>query len=109
MSEISETVEGWGLVEAINALKADLAEANAAPETAAKFPITGVTVEMKVVATRNKGGKVGFKVPFIQTGLEGEVRLGNEATTTITLQLGTPVDASGTPISVRHNSDTLIR
>jgi len=104
-----DTDLGWGLDDAIEALKADLMRASRSPGDDLRFPITSVTIDLKVVATRNKSGKAGFKVPFINTELGGEVGRKDETVSTITIQLGSPVDAAGSQVSVGDATDQLKR
>ncbi|SBT37408.1 trypco2 family protein [Micromonospora auratinigra] len=106
---MADEVEGWGLEQALEALRADLTRAGAASGDDMKFPITSVTVELKVVASRNKSGKAGFKVPFIETQLGGEVGRRDEATSTLTLVLGSPVDAAGNQVRIGEAADRLKR
>lgn len=56
-----EDNQGWGLADAIEALKADLAAAAVTRTSYPKFPVTSATVELKVVATRSKTGKPGSR------------------------------------------------
>ncbi|GGO27458.1 trypco2 family protein [Micromonospora parathelypteridis] len=104
-----EDNQGWGLADAIEALKADLAAAAVTRTSYPKFPVTSATVELKVVATRSKTGKAGFKVPFIHTELGGELGHTNEVLSTITVQLGAPVDAVGKQVSISDSADELKR
>ncbi|GAA4459758.1 trypco2 family protein [Phytohabitans houttuyneae] len=100
---------GWGLADAIEALKADLAAAAASGSGFPTFPVTSATIELKVVATRSKSGKAGFKVPFVNAELGGEVGRQDEAVSTIILELGAPVDAHGNQVSVTDTADQLKR
>ena len=104
-----EDAQGWGLAEAIEALKADLAAAARTRTEFPKFPVTSATIELKVVATRSKTGKAGFKVPFIHTELGGELGRKDETLSTITVQLGAPVDDQGNQVSVSDSADHLKR
>ncbi|MEE6262756.1 trypco2 family protein [Plantactinospora sonchi] len=106
---IDDDAQGWGLAEAIEALKADLAAAAVTRTSYPKFPVTSATIELKVVATRTKTGKAGFKVPFVQTELGGELSHNNEVVSTVTVQLGAPVDAQGNQVSISDSADQLKR
>jgi len=107
--EEDEDTQGWGLADAIEALKADLARAALSPTSYPKFPVTSTTIELKVVATRSKTGKAGFKVPFIHAELGGELGHKDEVVSTITLHLGAPVDAHGEQVSISDSADQLKR
>lgn len=96
---------GVGLADALEALRADLARAR---EMAAgadlQLPIDGVTVEIKAVVTSDRRGRVGFRVPFVNAEVGGEAGMGSERIQTLTLELGTPVDAEGRPVKVSARS-----
>ncbi|MBO3089487.1 hypothetical protein J4038_14505 [Cellulomonas sp. zg-ZUI40] len=53
-----------------------------------------MTVELKVVAAKEAGGKAGFKVPFVDVELGGSGSRSSELTSTITVVFGSPVDYS---------------
>lgn len=93
--------EGIGLSEALEVLRAELAEAR---EKAAghdvQFPIESLTVELKVGITRSVDGKAGFKVPLLGAELGASGQASREGTQTVTLVLGPPVDREGRPVKV---------
>jgi Trypsin-co-occurring domain 2 len=97
---------GVGLSDALEALRAEfeLARAKAA-ESDVQFPVESVTVELKVVATKEAGGKAGFRVPVIAAEVGGSGSRSSELTQTITVVLGGPVDREGTPQPVASRSD----
>ena len=100
-----ENVEGVGLAETLEALRAELAAAQAAAGGAdVQFPIETLTVELKVGITKKAGGKFGFSVPFFGAGIGGEAGYDRETLQTVTLVLGGPVDAEGIPIKVARTS-----
>lgn len=69
-----------------------------------QFPVQDVIVELTVVATENVDGKAGFTVPFIGVELGGSAGHGREATQTVTVRFGAPVDRAGNPIRVAQSS-----
>jgi hypothetical protein len=94
-------LEGLGLAEAIVRLRADLLEAReAGADAEIQLPVESLTVELKVVATKGADGKAGFKVPIINAELGGGANWKNEATQTVTVRFGGPVDQSGNPVKV---------
>jgi hypothetical protein len=102
---MQEHVDGVGLAEALEALRAELATAHAAAGGAdVQFPIETLTVELKVGVTKKAGGKFGFSVPFVGVGIGGEAGYDRETLQTVTLVLGGPVDAAGIPIKVARAS-----
>lgn len=94
-----------GLAEAVAALRADLIEAQlAGADAEVQLPIGSVTVELSVTAGWTAGGKAGFKVPFVEAGVEG-ARKGDTGHK-VTITFGPPVDAGGTPIRIAGASAT---
>ncbi len=102
-------LEGIGLDEALEALRAELASARlkAAGEDL-QFPIESLTIELRVGVTRSKAGKAGFHVPLLEAQLGGSVGLDRQALQTVTLVLGAPVDQSGNSLKVASASNELI-
>jgi Trypsin-co-occurring domain 2 len=99
-------VYGPGLDETLEALRADLANARAkAAASDVQFPIESLTIELKVGVTRNKAGKVGFRVPVIDAELGGSVGVDRETLQTVTVTLGPPIDRDGRPIKVGSSTD----
>lgn len=97
---------GIGLAAAVEQLRADLLSARAAGENSdIRLPVQSVTVELKVVASREAGGKAGFKVPFVDVELGGSGTLSSERTSTVTVTFGPPVDRDGQAIKVAQTSD----
>lgn len=106
MSSAGE-VEGVGLREAIESIRADLLAARESGEGSdIRMPVTSVTVELKVVATTTGGGKAGFKVPFLPVELGAEAFRSSQDTSTVTVVLGPPVDRHGAPVKVAGTSTT---
>jgi Trypsin-co-occurring domain 2 len=94
-----------GLDEALAALRADLAAAQAeAAGSDLQFPVQSVTVELTVAVTKSVDGKAGFRVPVL--GAELGTSGGREAASTqkLTVTLGPPVDAWGRPVTVTQVS-----
>jgi hypothetical protein len=101
-------VDGLGLAEAIARLRADLLEARQAGASAEiQLPVESLTVELKVVATKGVDGKVGFKVPIINAELGAGANWKNEATQTVTVRFGGPVDRDGNPVKVAGRMNQL--
>lgn len=105
--DMSSAEVGIGLAEAIEQIRVDLLAARVAGEDAAiRLPVESVTVELKVVASKEGGGKAGFKVPFVDLELGGSVTVSSERTSTVTVVFGSPVDRDGSPVKVAQSSDT---
>lgn len=61
----AQDVQGVGLADAVQAIRADLEAAQVAGQGAdLRFPVQKVTIVLQVVATRSGEGRVGFRVPF---------------------------------------------
>ena len=104
------SVDGVGLAEAIERIRTGLLEARSKGEDAdIRFPVESVTVELKVVASKEAGGKARFKVPFVEVELGGSGTLSSERIHTVTVTFGAPVDRDGRPVKVAHGSDELKR
>jgi hypothetical protein len=94
-------VEGVGLAQALESIRADLLSARASGEDAdVRLPVQSVTVVLQVVATVDFEGKAGFKVPVVNVELGASGGRSWEKTSTITVVLGPPVDRSGVPVKV---------
>lgn len=106
MSEASE--HGIGLADAIRMLRNDVlaARASAAGSTV-HFPVTAMTLELKVAATRSADGKAGFSIPFVNVELGGSAGWQRETMQTVTVTFGSPVDDAGNPVQVSASSDEL--
>jgi hypothetical protein len=99
-------IDSMGLGDALDLLRAEVAEArDRARQADVGFPIQSLAVEFRVGLTRMAGGRVGFKVPFLELGGEGSVV--KETVHTVTIVLGEPVDASGHPVRVTDAGDEL--
>jgi Trypsin-co-occurring domain 2 len=106
MSSRRHVVDGVELDVVLEELRSQLADAAAAAaRSGVRFPVQSVTVELKAGLTTTKEGKAGFKVPFVGAELGGSAGREREALQTITLVLGAPVDATGTPVMVTEASD----
>jgi len=99
---------GIGLADAIEMLRGELLRARtAAAGSEIQFPVTMMTVELQVVATRSADGKAGFTVPIVNIGLGGSVGLQHETMQTVTVAFGSPVDHEGNPVKLAASSDEL--
>lgn len=97
----ADEVAGIGLAEAIASVRAGLLAARqAGADAEIQLPVVSLIVELKVVATKGVDGKAGFKVPIIKAELGGGANWKNEATQTVTVQFGEPVDRAGNPVKV---------
>jgi hypothetical protein len=94
------------LAEAIASVRADLLAARqAGADAGIQLPVQALTVELTVVATKGADGKAGFKVPLINAELGGGASWRNEATQTVTVTFGEPVDRNGNPVKVASASN----
>jgi hypothetical protein len=99
---------GVGLADAVEMLRAELLEAQEkASQSKIQFPIRSLTFELKVVATRSANGKAGFRVPFVNAELGAATQAQREATQTVTVEFGSPVNERGEPINVAAISNQL--
>jgi hypothetical protein len=97
---------GIGLDVAIEQIRADLLRARSAGEGAdVRLPVQSVTVQLQVVASKEAGGKAGFKVPFVQLEAGGSGSVSSQRTSTVTVVFGEPVDRHGNPVKVSEGSD----
>src|SRR3954469_23718270 len=97
---------GLALAEAIEAIRDDLVAARAAGAGQdIQLPVESLTVELHVTATRTRGGKAGFRVPFVGAELGGGAGSTRESVQTVTVTFGEPVDRSGNPVKVAQGSD----
>lgn len=88
-----------GLSEAVDALRAELAAAvERGRGSDIQFPVTGVSLEFHVGVKKAADGKGGVKFWVLELG--GGASYAHESIQKVTVTLGTPVDASGTPIKV---------
>jgi hypothetical protein len=99
---VAET-DGIGLADALEVLRQELVDARAkAVGSGLQFPIKTLTVELKVIATKSREGKAGFKVPVIDAQLGGSAGVGHESVQTVTVIFGSPVDDNGRPVKLRR-------
>jgi Trypsin-co-occurring domain 2 len=95
-------MEKIGLVEAIDALRSELAAAvKKVQEQEIQFPIGSVQLEFQVGVTWDAEAKAGAKFWVLELGTSGSYA--NESVQKVTLNLEAPVDAEGQPVKVtRH-------
>jgi hypothetical protein len=107
MTNGSSMVEdGVPLADAVKILRAELLEARREGASAEiQFPIESLTLELKVVATRNADGKAGFRVPIINAELSASGGLKREETQTVTVKFASPIDANGRPAPIARLSE----
>lgn len=92
--------------EAIEAIRTDLLAARTSGEGAdIRFPVAKVTVQLQVVATREAGGKAGFRVPFVNAEVGASGSVSAERTSTVTVEFGSPVDRAGLPVKIAGAGD----
>lgn len=70
-----------------------------------QFPVESMTVELKMAATRSSDGKAGFSIPVVNVELGGSTGKQHEATQTVTIVFGPPIDSEGNPLKVAAASD----
>jgi hypothetical protein len=88
-----------GLVETIDALRAELAASiELARDTDVQFPVAGVQLEFHVGVKREADGKAGVRFWVVELGGGGSYA--RESIQTVTVTLGAPVDRSGAPVKV---------
>ncbi|MEU9842486.1 trypco2 family protein [Actinomadura sp. NPDC048032] len=105
-AEAAEPIDSMGLADALDLLRTEVAAAQQrAAGAGVRFPIQSLTVEFKVGLTRRAGGRAGFKVPFLEAGGDGSIA--KETVHTVTVVLGAPADASGRPVRVTGQGNTL--
>lgn len=105
MAEDESRVPGIGLVDAIEALRADLiAVMEKGAGKPIQFPVEKMTVELDVVATKSLDGKAGFKVPIVGVELGGGGGWSREHTQKVTVEFGSPVDQDGIPVKVARRT-----
>ena len=95
-----------GLAEAMEALRAELAQAAADGATAGfQFPVAGVQLEFHVGVKKTAEGKAGVKFYVVELG--GSGGYAREEIQTVTVTLGAPVDHHGEPVKVYRGSDQM--
>jgi hypothetical protein len=100
--------QGIGLADAIEMLRTEVLRSSAAAKgSGVQFPVSSITVELKVAATRSADGKAGFCVPFVNVELGGSTGWQRETMQTVTVTFGSPVDDEGNPVKVSQSSDEL--
>jgi hypothetical protein len=106
MTDSSE--HGIGLAAAIKMLRDDVLTARtSAAGSGVYFPVTAITLELKVAATRSADGKAGFSIPFVNVELGGSASWQRDTMQTVTVTFGSPVDKFGDPVRVSEASDEL--
>jgi hypothetical protein len=96
-------VEKIGLVETIDALRAELAEAVAKGNDAEfQFPVAGIQLEFNVTVTRDTTVEGGIKLWVVSVG--GGASAGNATTHKVVVNLEPPVDQAGRSIQVHSRS-----
>jgi hypothetical protein len=101
--------DGIELADAIKALRAELLTARAdGARDDIQLPVTSLTLELKVVATRAADGAVGFHVPIINAKAGGSAKWEREDTQTVTIVFGAPLDSDGRPALIAHPSDEML-
>jgi hypothetical protein len=98
-----------GLSDAIELLRDELLRAHAAgAESDIQLPVESMTVQLQVAATRTRGGKAGFSVPIVNVELGGSVGWQRDATQTVTVVFGGPVDPAGNPVKVAKDGNQVM-
>jgi hypothetical protein len=103
---MTEKDDGFGLAEAISVLRAELLKAHdAGTQADIQLPITSMTVELTVTATRSKGGTFGFRVPVIDLEVGADVGRERGVNQSVTVVFAPPVGRDGTPYVVDRPGD----
>ncbi|MCP2321887.1 hypothetical protein HDA40_000394 [Hamadaea flava] len=88
-----------GLVDVVQALRAELARASAeAVDAPVQFPVGQVTLEFQVGVTRSAEARGGVRFWVVELG--GQAGVASESVQKVTIVLEPPVDADGLPIKV---------
>jgi hypothetical protein len=96
-------VDRIGLVEAIERVRAELAEAVEKGKGAdILFPVGSIQLEFNVVVSRDVEAKAGLQ--FWVVSLGGGVTEGEQVTHKVVLNLEPPVNADGVPLQVTRSS-----
>jgi hypothetical protein len=97
-------VERVTLVDALDGLRAELAEAVAnAQDHDILFPVDGVEIEFQVGLTRSGEGKAGLRFWVVELG--GSLAHADQSVQTLRVRLGPPVTRDGKqPLSVSRRS-----
>ena len=104
-SEVKTLQEGLGLADAIAMLRDDLLKAQEqGVDSDIQLPISSMTVELAVHATREANGKAAFRVPVINVELGGGASFGHGSEHTVTVVFDGPVDRNGNPVKVASAS-----
>lgn len=97
---------GIELAEAIGALRDALLQARAeGADSPIRLPVTSMTVQLQVVATRTADAKAGFTVPIVGIDLGGSAGWQRGATNTVTVVFAGPVDRGGDPVDIAQTSN----
>jgi hypothetical protein len=92
-----------GLVDVVQALRAELARASAlAVGSDVQFPVGQVTLEFQVGVTRSAEASGGVRFWVLELG--ASAGLASESVQKVTIVLEPPVDAAGRPIKVGSGS-----
>lgn len=103
--EMNVPLQGLGLSDAIAILRDELLNAQEQGADAdIQLPISSMTVELAVHATREAGGKAGFRVPVISVEVGGGATFGHGSEHTVTVVFDGPVDRNGNPVKVASGS-----
>ena len=96
-------MEQLGLAEAMEALRAELAQAAADGAGAGfQFPVAGVQLEFHVGVTKAGEGRAGVKFYVVELG--GSGKYAREEIQTVTVTLGAPVDQRGDLVKIYRGS-----
>lgn len=96
-------MEKIGLVETIDALRTELAEAVAKGNNAEfQFPVAGIQLEFNVTITRDATVDGGIKLWVVSLG--GGASAGNATTHKVVVNLEPPVDQAGRSIQIHLRS-----
>jgi hypothetical protein len=96
-------VSDIGIVEAVEAVRAELLEAMQSQDSRIQFPIDGVQIAFQVGVTKGGEGSAGVRVWVLELG--GKARYEQQRIHTVTLTLGAPVDENGDIVKVNRQSD----